>query len=70
VQLGAEENEVSLGELDATLALDESVTSRRLRQATEFGYLVTRRPAEVGRRGSSLGDPMPEILRCFRSPAD
>jgi hypothetical protein len=33
-------DEISLGELAGKLALDKSVTSRRLRQATEFGYLV------------------------------
>jgi hypothetical protein len=33
-------NEVSLGELAAKLALDKSVTSRRLRDATDRGYLV------------------------------
>ncbi len=32
-------NEVSLGELAAKLALDKSVTSRRVRDATERGYL-------------------------------
>jgi hypothetical protein len=62
--------EVSLGELAAKLALDKSVTSRRLRQATEFGYLVnleTRRgrPARI-----VLGDPMPEMVRLLPEPAE
>src|ERR1700751_171266 len=56
-------DEVSLGELAAKLSLDKSAASRRLRQATELGYLVnleTRRdrPARI-----VLGDPMPEMVK-------
>ena len=63
-------DEVSLGELAAKLALDKSVTSRRLRQATEFGYLVnleTRRgrPARI-----VLGDPLPEMVKLLPDPSD
>ena len=63
-------DEVSLRELAAKLALDKSVTSRRLRQATEFGYLVnleTRRgrPARI-----VLGDPMPEVVKLLPEPAE
>jgi len=47
-------NEVSLGELAAKLVLDKSVTSRRVRDATNEAISSTMRPAEVGRRGSSL----------------
>jgi hypothetical protein len=52
-------NEVSLGELAAKLALDKSITSRRLRDATDRGYLVNLE----SRRGQParivLGDLMP-----------
>jgi hypothetical protein len=63
-------DEVSLGELAAKLALDKSVTSRRLRQATELGYLVNRetrrgRPARI-----VLGDPMPEVVKLLPEPAE
>ena len=62
-------DEISLGELAGKLALDKSVTSRRLRQATELGYLVnleTRRgrPARI-----VLGDPMSEIVKLLPEPA-
>ena len=61
-------DEVSLGELAAKLGLDKSVTSRRLRQATEFGYLVNLET----RRGRSariiIGDPMPEMVRLLPEP--
>ena len=63
-------DELSLGELAAKLALDKSVTSRRLRQATELGYLVnleTRRgrPARI-----VLGDPMPEVVKLLPEPGE
>jgi hypothetical protein len=63
-------DELSLGELAAKLALDKSVTSRRLRQATEFGYLVnleTRRgrPARI-----VIGDPMPEMVKLLPDPSE
>jgi hypothetical protein len=63
-------DEVSLGELAAKLELDKSVTSRRLRQATEFGYLVnleTRRgrPARI-----VIGDPMPEMVKLLPEPSE
>jgi hypothetical protein len=61
-------DEVSLGELAAKLGLDKSVTSRRLRRATEFGYLVNLET----RRGRSariiIGDPMPEMVRLLPEP--
>jgi hypothetical protein len=65
-----DKHEVSLGELAAKLRLDKSVTSRRLRQATEFGYLVnleTRRgrPARI-----VLGDPLPEMVKLLPDPSD
>ncbi len=58
-----------LGELAANLALDKSVTSRRLWDATDRGYLVnleTRRgrPARI-----VLGDPMPEMVKLLPGPA-
>jgi len=61
-------NEVSLGELAGKLALDKSVTSRRLRDATDRGYLVNRdtrsgRPARI-----VLGDPMPEMVKLLPKP--
>src|SRR3984893_4954477 len=63
-------DEISLGELAAKLELDKSVTSRRLRQATEFGYLVnleTRRgrPARI-----VIGDPMPEMVKLLPEPSE
>ena len=63
-------DELSLGELAAKLALDKSVTSRRLRQATELGYLVnleTRRgrPARI-----VIGDPMPEMVKLLPEPSE
>jgi hypothetical protein len=51
------EQEVSLREISAKLLLDKSVTSRRVRDATDRGYLVNLETIEVGRRGSALGDP-------------
>jgi hypothetical protein len=62
--------EISLGELAAKLALDKSVTSRRLRDAANRGYLVnleTRRgrPARI-----VLGDPMPEMVKLLPEPAE
>jgi len=63
-------NEVSLGELAAKLVLDKSVTSRRLRDAVDRGYLVNletrrRRPARI-----VLGDPMPEMVKLLPEPAE
>jgi hypothetical protein len=63
-------DEISLGELAAKLELDKSVTSRRLRQATEFGYLVnleTRRgrPARI-----VIGDSMPEMVKLLPEPSE
>jgi hypothetical protein len=61
-------NEVALGELAAKLALDKSVTSRRLRDATDRGYLVN---LEI-RRGRPAriipGDPMPEMVKLLPEP--
>jgi hypothetical protein len=59
--------EVSLGELATRLGLDKSVTSRRVRDATDRGYLInleTRRgrPARI-----VLGDPMPETVKLARA---
>ena len=61
-------NEVSLGELAGELALDKRVTSRRLWDATDRGYLVNRdtrsgRPARI-----VLGDPMPEMVKLLPNP--
>ena len=63
-------NEISLGELAAKLALDKSATSRRLRDATDRGYLAnleTRRgrPARI-----VLGDPMPEMVKLLPEPGE
>ena len=65
-----QKNEVSLGELAAKLALDKSVTSRRLRDATDRGYLVNLeirrgRPARI-----VLGDPMPEVVKLLPEPTE
>jgi hypothetical protein len=65
-----EKDEVSLGELAAKLALDKSVTSRRVRDTTDRGYLVnleTRRgrPARI-----ILGDPMPEMVKLLPEPSE
>jgi MarR family len=62
--------EVSLGELAAKLGLDKSVTSRRVRDATDRGYVVnleTRRgrPARI-----VLGDPMPETVKLLPEPSE
>jgi hypothetical protein len=61
-------DDVSLGQLAARLGLDKSVASRRLRQATDLGYLVNRetrsgRPARI-----VLGDPMPEEVQVLPEP--
>jgi len=63
-------DEVSLSELAAKLGLDKSAASRRLRDATERGYIVnleTRRgrPARI-----VLGDPMPEMVKLLPEPAE
>jgi len=63
-------NEVWLGELAAKLGLDKSAASRRLRDATERGYIVnleTRRgrPARI-----VLGDPMPEMVKLLPEPVE
>ena len=65
-----QKNEVSLGELAAKLALDKSATSRRLRDATDRGYLVNLeirrgRPARI-----VLGDPMPEMVKLLPEPGE
>jgi hypothetical protein len=67
---GTEQRRVSLGELAAKLKLDKSATSRRLRGATDRGYLVnleTRRgrPARI-----VLGDPMPEMVKLLPEPGE
>jgi hypothetical protein len=63
-------DEVSLGELGAKLSLDKSATSRRLRDATDRGYLVNLET----RRGRSarivLDDPMPEMVKLLPEPAE
>jgi hypothetical protein len=51
--LALKKDEVLLGELAVKLALDKSVTSRRLRDATDRVTSSVLRPVEVGRRGSS-----------------
>src|SRR5882672_11458990 len=61
-------HEVSLGELAAKLGLDKSAVSRRLRQATELGYLVNRetrsgRPARI-----ALGDALPDEVQVLPQP--
>jgi hypothetical protein len=57
-------------ELAAKLVLDKSVTSRRVREATDRGYLVNLesrrgRPARI-----ILGDPMPEMVKLLPEPAE
>jgi len=57
-------------ELAAKLGLDKSAASRRLRDATERGYIVnleTRRgrPARI-----VLGDPMPEMVKLLPEPVE
>jgi len=61
-------HEVSLRELAAKLTLDKSAASRRLRQATELGYLVNRetrsgRPARI-----ALGDALPVEVQVLPAP--
>ena len=68
--LKKKKGEVSLGQLATKLGLDKSVVSRRLRQATELGYLVNRetrrgRPARL-----VLGDPMPEEVQVLPDPSE
>ena len=63
-------SEVSLGELAGKLALDKSVTSRRLWDATDRGYLVNLeirrgRPARI-----VLGDLMPEMVKLLPEPTE
>jgi hypothetical protein len=63
-------DEISLGELAATLALDKSATSRRLRDATDRGYLVNLeirrgRPARI-----VLGDLMLEMVKLLPEPGE
>jgi hypothetical protein len=63
-------HEVSLGELAAKLAPDKSITSRRLRDATDRRYLVNRetrrgRPARI-----VFGDPMPEMVTLLPESGD
>ena len=52
------------------MGLDKSVTSRRVRDATERGYLVNiearrGRPARI-----VLGDPMPEMVKLLPEPGE
>jgi hypothetical protein len=61
---------VSLGELAAKLALDKSAASRRLRDATDRGYLVNLeirrgRPARI-----VLGDLMLEMVKLLPEPGE
>jgi hypothetical protein len=63
-------DELSLGELAAKLGLDKSVTSRRLRQATELGYLVNREPRRGRPARIVLGDPMPEMVKLLSEPGE
>jgi hypothetical protein len=68
--LALKKDEVLLGELAVKLVLDKSVTSRRLRDATDRGYLVsleTRRgrPARI-----VLGDLMPEMVKLAPEPGE
>src|SRR5260370_17602123 len=56
-------DEISLGELAAKLRLDKSVTSRRLRQATEFGYLVNLETRRGRPPRIVLGDPLLQIVK-------
>jgi hypothetical protein len=63
-------DEVSLGELAGKLALDKSVTSRRLRQATELGYLVNRETRRGRPTRIVLGDPMPEVVKLLPEPSE
>jgi len=63
-------DKLSVGELAAKLALDKSVTSRRLWDATDQGYLVNRetrrgRPARI-----VLGDPMPKLVKLLPEPSE
>jgi hypothetical protein len=63
-------DEISRGELAAKLALDKSATSRRLRDATDRGYLVNLeirrgRPARI-----VLGDPMSEMVKLLPEPTE
>ena len=53
-----------------SLGLDKSVARRRLRQATELGYLINRetrngRPARI-----VLGDPMPDEVQVLPDPSE
>jgi hypothetical protein len=59
-----------LHELAAKIALDKSVTGRRLRDATDRGYLVNLeirrgRPARI-----VLGDPMLEMVKLLPEPTE
>jgi hypothetical protein len=68
--LSLKKGEVSLSELAGKLARDKRVTNRRLRDATDPGYLVnleTRRgqPARI-----VLGDPMPEMVKLLPEPGE
>jgi hypothetical protein len=63
-------DEVSLGDLATKLALDKSATSRRLRDATDRGYLVNLetcrgRPARI-----VLGNPVPETAKLLAEPCE
>jgi hypothetical protein len=63
-------NEVSLGELAAKLGLDKSVTSRRVRDATDRGYLVNLEIRRGRRARIVLGDPMPEMVKLLPEPGE
>jgi len=56
------------GELAAKLALDKSAASRRLRDATDRGYLVNRESHRGQPARNVLGDPMPEMVQLLPEP--
>lgn len=60
--------EVSLTQLAARLGLDKSVASRRLRQATDLGYLVNRETRSGQPARIALGEPMPEEVQVLPEP--
>jgi hypothetical protein len=60
--------EMSLIQLAAKLGLDKSVASRRLRQATDLGYLVNREPRSGRPARIVIGDPMPEEVQVLPDP--
>jgi hypothetical protein len=63
-------SEVSLGEFAAKLRLDKSVTSRRVRDAADRGYLVN---LEIRRWSAAriiLSHPVPETVKLLPEPGD